>query len=212
MADKESTYEAITSAFAGSTYPGDEFLIGSREGREPFDEIAPFRGRSNWKELDAEFLDEHAVALHFFSEGGLRFFLPAFLVADLRGELRVADPLFTLTDGFSDTAVEIRVKGREFLIKTGKSQFINPKRYGAITFFDYARYRLSVFTRDETSAIVAYLEFKRHSDDVQKLQKERTDTALDSFWRERAESAPEVKDLQSYLQEQAEYLRAVTAT
>jgi hypothetical protein len=120
--------------------------------------------------------------------------------------------LFTLTDGFSDTAVEIRVKGREFLIKTGKSQFINPKRYGAITFFDYARYRLSVFTRDETSAIVACLEFKRHSDDVQKLQKERTDTALDSFWRERAESAPEVKDLQSYLQEQAEYLRAVTAT
>jgi hypothetical protein len=85
MADKESTYEAITSAFAGSTYPGDEFLIGSREGREPFDEIAPFRGRSNWKELNAEFLDEHAVALHFFSEGACVFFCRPFWLRTYEG-------------------------------------------------------------------------------------------------------------------------------
>ncbi len=31
---------------------------------------------------------------------------------------------------------------------------LNPRRYGAMTFADWARYRLSVFAREEAQAIV----------------------------------------------------------
>lgn len=49
-------------------------------------------------------LDAHYSALSFFSEAAFRFFFPAYLIADLRGELRTADPLFHLTGGFSVTS------------------------------------------------------------------------------------------------------------
>ena len=40
----------------------------------------------------------------------------------------------------------------------GKSAFVNPRRYGAMTWHDHARCLLSVFTREEAQAIVAYLK------------------------------------------------------
>ena len=150
--NKAAVIRAVIAAFENNLYPGDDYLLGSRQGCEPFDEVLPFQGKTKWQELTAEFLDQHAGALHFFSEAGLRFFLPAFLVADLGGELQHADPLFSLTAGFTDLTVEITKKDRKFLIKSGKSQLLNPRLYGAMTFLDYARYRLSIFNREEAPA------------------------------------------------------------
>jgi len=106
-------------------------------------------------------LEAHANAPSFFFEGGLRFFPPAFLVADLDNKLMYADPLFHLTHGFSDELINVPTRARNFQRAFGKSRLVNPKRYGALTSFDYARYRLSVFTRAEAAAIVSYLEYKR---------------------------------------------------
>lgn len=92
MSDRESVIDLIYAVFAGNPYPGDAFLLGSTEGCEPFEEVGPFQGRQDWQSLEADFLDAHYSALSFFSEAGLRFFLPAYLVADLRGELKTADP------------------------------------------------------------------------------------------------------------------------
>jgi hypothetical protein len=149
MNRQDEVIEHILSAFGDNEYPGDQYLQGSVEGCEPFEEVGPFQGRVDWQSIEPEFLDDRADALSFFSQAGLRFFLPAFLIADVQGLLMRADPLFHLTGGFSEGMVEAPVKERVFNIKFGKSRFVNPRRYGAMTFYDYALYRLSVFTREE---------------------------------------------------------------
>ncbi len=211
MSDKQTVIETIYQAFGGNDYPGDGYLQGSREGCEPFEEVGPFVGRADWRDLEPEFLDGHYTALSFFSEAGFRFFLPAYLVADLQGQLRTADPVFHLTHGFYDITVESPVQGRVFLLKTGKSKLLNPRRYGAMTFNDYARYRLSVFTREEAAAIVAYLKFRMNSAGTN-LGKEQIEAALDAFWLERAQAAQTAADLQRHLMEEKEYLTAVMAS
>lgn len=208
MNDKQTVIEKIRSAFQELTFPGENFLQGSFEGEEPFDEVAPFREFKDWATVETFFLDAHASALSFFSEAGFRFFLPAYLIADLKGELYTADPVFHLTHGFFDFTVKISAGGREFDVKSGKSALINPRRYGAATANDYARYRLSVFTREEASAIVAYLEYKRDHN-PKGFDQPRIDAALESFWRERVRSAPSADSLRRHLADEKEYLDAI---
>jgi hypothetical protein len=208
MSDKEVVIENIRSAFAGNEHPGGRFLQGSFEGCEPYEEVGPFEKEKDWRSIDADFLDGHASALSFFSEAGFRFFLPAYLIADLRGELQTADPLFHLTHGFSDWTTEVPAGDGTLIMKHGRSAFINPRRYGAMTSYDYARYRLSVFTREEANAIVAYLEFKRDVDpDV--IDRRAIDAALQAFWLERAQKAPQAGSLEQHIAEQEEYLAAI---
>ena len=172
--DAEALIERVRRAFATVERP-DPFLAGSRDGCEPEEETGPFRGR-DWRTLEAAFLDAHYCALSFFSEGALRYFLPAYLIADIRGELQTADPVFALTYGFETDA------------------FVNPIRYGAITMEDYARFRLSVFAREEASVIVDYLKFARDRDDIG-LTRDAVDAALERFWLARLDRAPSAADL-----------------
>jgi len=208
MKDSQGVIEEIQRAFGGNAHPGGRFLQGSFEGCEPYDEVGPFESAEGWRSLEAGFLDGHANALSFFSEAGFRYFLPAYLVADVRGQLQTADPLFHLTHGFSDWTTEVPAGDRTLHMKHGKSAFINPRRYGAMTSYDYACCRLSVFTREEANAIVAYLEFKRDSDpDI--IDKAAIDAALTSFWLERARTAPPARSLEQHKAEQEEYLAAI---
>jgi hypothetical protein len=169
--------------------------------------VGAFKGLTRWQDVDPAVLDANYSALSFFSEGGLRFFLPAFLVADLRDQLNTADPIFHLTNGFHDASVELTIRARVFQRRVGKSTFMNPRRYGAMTSQDYARYRLSIFTREEARAIVAYLEERRESDSG--IRQKEIDVALDSYWRDRAEHAPTGHDLTQYLQEEADFLKGI---
>ena len=200
--------EILERAFRDVPHPGDPFLLGSHDGDEPFEEVGAFHGVTDWHTLTPEFLDVHYTVLSFFSEGGFRYFLPAFLIADIRDALKTADPVFHLTHGFSEFSTIHAVEGRVFTRTSGRSQFINPRRYGATTFFDYARCRLSVFGREESAAIVAYLEFIRGLD-ARRTDREAIDGALELFWRERAASAPTAADMRRYLEEQAEYMNAL---
>lgn len=210
MNDKEAVIKAIREAFGANEYPGDYFLQGSFEGEEPYQEIEPFKGKFDWQTIPAALLDTHYSALNFFSEAGLRFFLPAYLIADLQDELQTAEPLYLFVHGFIDLSVEHRLKTRIFVRKTGKTAFMNPRRYGAMTFYDYARCRLSIFTREEAQAIVAYLKYKREAD-LYHLHQEAIEAALNSFWLERATHAPTAESLKQHLIEEAEYLAAITS-
>jgi hypothetical protein len=207
MREKADVLQMIRDAFGKNEYPGDAFLQGSTEGCEPYDEVAPFRGIAEWEKLEPGFLDAHAAALSFFSEAGLRFFLPAYLIADVRGQLKSADPLTPLTHGFSDVEVKVTVNNRHFILRTGKSELLNPRRYGAATFYDYAKYRLSIFTREEAQAIVAYLEYKRDLD-VRTPDRTRIDAALASYWNARAANAPVSESLRQYIKEKDEFVAA----
>jgi hypothetical protein len=209
MLDKETVINTIREAFSRSRYPGDNFLQGSFEGCEPYEEIQPFKEKADWQAIEPALLDAHYAALSFFSEAALRFFLPAYLIADLRDELQTADPLFVLVHGFHDLAVEHPTKAGVFIRKTGKNAFINPKRYGAMTFYDYARWRLSVFAREEAQAIVAYLNYKRDAD-LYHLHTEAINAALNLYWSDRAEHAPSLKELEQHLIEEERYLAAIS--
>lgn len=192
MPDKEHVIAAIRDAFRETDHPGDAFLQGSHEGCEPGEVVAPFMGVTDWSQLDAAMLDAHYDALSFFSDGGFRYFLPAYLIADVQGRLQTADPVFHLTNGFSDQVVKLPAGTGTYAKTIGKSAFINPKRYGAATWHDFARYRLSVFTREEARAIVTYLKYRRDRD-PHGIDKKQINAALDSFWRDRAAQAPEQK-------------------
>jgi hypothetical protein len=89
--------------------------------------------------------------------------------------------------------------------ETGKDAFINPIRYGALTFEDYYRYRLSVFTREEVGAIIIYLECKREND-TDGLGQDQINAALNSFWYERQKSAPTAQVISDHLRAEEEYL------
>ena len=208
MDDKKAVIEQIYEAFGNNDYPGDGYLQGSFEGCEPYEEIEPFKGRQDWQNIDSELLDTHSGALNFFSEAGLRFFLPAYLIADLHDELQTADPVFVLVHGFSDLAVNHQLKERVFVRRTGKTTFVNPKRYGAMTFYDYACWRLSIFTREEAQAIVAFLRYRRDSDPYG-LDKKQIEAALNLFWLERTKNAPSATSLRQHLIEEEEYLGAI---
>jgi hypothetical protein len=209
MSDPGVVIEKIRGAFAGNEHPGGRFLQGSFEGCEPYEEVSPFENVEDWRSIEASFLDGHANALSFFSEAGFRYFLPAYLISDLRGQLQTADPLFHLTHGFSDWTTEVPAGDRMLVMKHGGSAFINPRRYGAMTSYDYARYRLSIFTREEASAIVAYLEFKRDLD-PNVIDRTAIDAALQSFWLKRARTAPQARRLEQHIAEQQEYLAAIS--
>jgi hypothetical protein len=76
-----------------------------------------------------------------------------------------------------------------------------------MTFYDYACYRLSIFTREEAEAVVAYLQYKRDTATIV-LEKARIEAALNVFWQERAHTAPSAADLSRHLAEQSDFLAA----
>jgi len=204
-AAEDQVIAVIQRGFERTPYPGDAYLQGSREGCEPYEETVPFAGR-HWDGLPAEFLDGHYTALSFFSEGALRFFLPAYLIADVRRELQTADPVLTLAGPFEETRLTTQAGGREHTRRTGGLVLLNSRRYGAISFSDYARFRFSVFSREEAQAVVAYLQHRR-STDTDGIDTPAIDCALESFWRDRAKGAPTTDELERHVAAEQEYFR-----
>jgi hypothetical protein len=208
MRDPDAVIEIIRGAFDPDDHPGDLWLQGSFEGSEPYDEVGAFKGRHDWRTLEPEFLDQHYTALSFFSEAGLRYYIPAYVVADIRNALHTADPVFHLTHGFVDFSTTSEVGGRTFTRSSGRTRLINPLRYGALTFLDYARHRLSVFCREEAGAIVAYLEFA-HEAPWHEYSRDAIERAIADFWRARAIDAPDRASLQRHNAEERAFSDAI---
>lgn len=162
----------VCEAFAAVPHPGDERLRNSNEGDEPFLVERDFRGKHDWRLLTAEFIDNSpdglASALNFFSHAAFRFYLPAYLLADIEGKLERTDPVFHLTHG---------------LERASADKPINPQRYGDETWSAYARERFANFTREEAAAVVAYLKFKRQMDE---FTCQEIDDALQNYWHQKA--------------------------
>jgi hypothetical protein len=152
-------------------YPGDWCLRGSNEGTEPFETEEAFAGKSDWRTLDAAFLDQDREALSFFSDEAFRFYLPAYLLADLDGCLRDVDVVFHLCHGLQDDA---------------RRTWINPRRYGERTWFESACHKFATFDGPQLAAIIAYLRLKRERDEG--WNKGVIDQALQNYWLPRAAS------------------------
>ncbi|MEZ5318762.1 MAG: hypothetical protein R2752_15290 [Vicinamibacterales bacterium] len=168
----------------------------------------PFRAVARWQDVPADVLDAQYSALSFLSDGGFRFFLPAWVVADLEGRLRTADPVFHLAGGFHRMAVAVPVGRTSVIRRSGGDVLLNPRRLGALTFEDHARYRLGVFCREEARAILAYLRHRREAATL-KVERETIDAAVDRFSTPRAETAPARDALDAHLADEAAFLQAL---
>jgi hypothetical protein len=172
VGNHEKLKAQIRDAFAEVEYPGDRCLRGSNEGDEPFLLEKEFKGKSDWRILDAGFIDQapsgFGSALSFFSDEAFRFYLPAYLIASVDNLLEHSNPVFHLCHGLDDAS---------------RSEKVNLRRFGGRTWADEAKYRFSIFNEKHAAAIVAYLHFVRERDE---FDQQMIDQALRNYWLARA--------------------------
>lgn len=165
--------DVIAAAFAGVEHPGDGCLLRGVEGEEPHLVQLAFAGKTDWRGLEASFLDQapdgYSSALNFLSEAAFRFYLPAYLIADIGGGLSSVDPVFHLTFGLTDAE---------------RLTPVNPLRYGKKTWFEATSERLDGFDPTQAAAVVAYLQFASARDEFHRA---RIEEALRNYWQARLE-------------------------
>lgn len=165
--------DQIEQAFAGVAYPGDDDLTSSTYGEEPAALVKEFRGKTNRRELDAGFLnqapDGWGSALSFFSARALRFYLPAYLIADIRGELDGPSPVSRLCSS---------------LTPLGETQRI-AQMWGGGTMGERARADFATFDDAQVSAVVAYLRWKLAAGNGYDPTIEQ---ALENYWLKRLDT------------------------
>jgi hypothetical protein len=163
----------IEAAFPAVRAARFEPMANSVQGEEPLLTGRAFSDKDDWTQLDSGWLDEApdgwATALSFLSDEAICFYIPAFIAADLRGELERAEPAFHLAHGFDGFS---------------RDQPIRPR--APETWTDYGKQRWSHLTSEQARAIVRYLEWR--------IAKDGTDIghgiaeALSAFWYDRAKA------------------------
>lgn len=163
--------QLIRNSFSDVERPPPWCLSNGVEGDECEALRRDFEDVPAWDSLTPEFLDKTpnglGSALSIFSDEAFRYYLPAFVIADLDGCLQRSDPVFHLTHGLDQS----------------KDVKINTRRYGERTFGDLAHYRFSVFDRKQATAILEYLLYRAALDepDVPSIR-----LAIDTYWADRA--------------------------
>jgi hypothetical protein len=94
--------DLIRVAFRGVTLGGGVGLLQGQglDDYAAFATLAEYRARDekdDWSRIPPEMLDRCYSSLSFFDAEGMRFHLPAYLLADLGGTTRTADVTFHLT-------------------------------------------------------------------------------------------------------------------
>jgi hypothetical protein len=172
--------DQIHLAFDSTPYPGDNRLCGSSQGDEPAEYALEFRGL-DWRAIHPDYLSYHYASLNFFSNSAFRYFLPAYLVADLLGLLINGRPIFHLTHGLVPDKTAQRINA---LAKTGE---LSPEAasmvrrnigHNKVDWYQVAIDKFSHFTLLEKKAIVAYLKYSAAQGQVP----DRIQEALDRYW------------------------------
>lgn len=160
----------IHTAFPAKTDAAFAPLVNSEQGDEPALIALAFADKLDWTELHPEWLDSVpqglATALSFLSDTAICFYIAAYMVADLNGALRSAEPIYHLTHGFTKFSIDRRIWPRS-----------------AETWTDYSRERWSHLTQTQATAIVHYLEWYAVADWVWSNDAKE---ALSAFWYDRA--------------------------
>jgi hypothetical protein len=166
--EAEALKRLILAAFADTPRPDDTDLKNSIEGNEPFLLEEEFRGKDDWRRLEPSFIDQAPAgfgsALSFFSPAAFRYYLPAYLIAEIDGKLGRAQPTFHLWHGLDD-----KTRGEK----------VNPRRFGDWTWSEAVRERFAEFDKGEIEAIVAYLEYAAVHDEFSRAE---IDQAVRNYW------------------------------
>ena len=169
--EKHKLEESIVAAFADVEAPPDWALVRSREGSEPAEVEAIFRGVKDWRNLHVFKMDQDAV-LSFLSDEAFRYYIQAFMIYDLKGEIHYNNVVFHLTFGLQDQSA---------------AEPLNPRRYGSRTLRDVAVYRNSMFSPAQVGAIVEYLKCKLTAEEPDGFDAPAIRQALDNYWLARAD-------------------------
>ena len=161
----------IEAAFPARRATRFDPMVNSVEGEEPLLTAEAFFDKDDWTRLDPKWLDEApqgwATALSFLSDKAICFYIPAFIAADIRGELQRTEPTFHLTHGFDNFS---------------RNQRIRPR--ASATWTDYAKQRWSYLASEQARAIVHYLEWRTEKDGLGIAYS--ASEALSAFWYDRA--------------------------
>jgi hypothetical protein len=158
---------AFPSTRAGRFVP----MVNSLRGDEPQQVEADFADKEDWTRLRPEWLDAVpdglASALSFLADEAIRFYLPAYLAADLMGALHHVDPTFALVHGLDDMSRDQKMRPR-------KEQ----------TWTDFARARWDGLTQKQAAAVAHYLEWRVERDGL--TIGHNIVEALGAYWYARA--------------------------
>ena len=142
LSTEEEIIQKIEKAFADNIFPGDDNLASySYEEGELIKRH--FSGQNDWRNLSADFIDKDG-ALAFFSNEAYRFFLPAYMIADIKGHLEWNDPSVSLCWNLTP-------------------QYGNQKIaeiWGGGTMAEQAKKCFEPLTHEQVSAIISYLRWK----------------------------------------------------
>ncbi len=170
--DPESIKQQIRDAFARAQCSGSWSVCDHYEDEESKMLRKEFANKPDWRKLEPEFLDEapggRGSALGLFSDEAFRYYLPAFLIADLDERLQRVDPVIQLCNGLNDESTF--------------DESTSP-RLSVRAWFEPSLHRFAVFSSDQCAAITAYLDYRksRSSFDRSMIQ-----SALKSYWSDRA--------------------------
>ena len=167
MSDVEQLLARVERAFRGVPHPDDDGLTDCTYGHEPEALRSSFSGKTDWRALDATFLnralDGSGGALALFSDRAFRFYLPAYIVADIQGRLEHDFPASCLCAG-----VTAQDEGKRLA-----------KAWGGGTMGERARRRFGLFDEEQRACVVAYLWWKLGVDACEALTIEQ---ALETYW------------------------------
>lgn len=172
-------FEKIMLAFDATPYPGDNRLCGSDQGDEPAEYALEFRGL-NWRTIHPDFLSYNSASLSFFSDTAFRYFLPAFLIADLLENESNADPIFHLTHGLlSGESLQVEEEPIEAEVLPGELlPLVKNEQTNNFDWYQIAVRKFSYFNLQEREAIVSYLTFRKSDEYLGSEIKK----ALEKYW------------------------------
>jgi hypothetical protein len=166
----ESIAREIQSVFPATRSLSQFPLVSSSMGDEPTWVAESFLDKTDWPLIDTSWLDDApnglGSALSFLSNEAVCFYIPAYLLADLRGQLSRSDPFISLTRGFD--------------ISSHNQRLVKHKDY---TWTDYGRERWANLTPEQALAVVHYLEWRAQNDH---FSRQDITHALHCYWYERA--------------------------
>jgi hypothetical protein len=144
IANMDATLDQIANE-VGQAFPAHRPfvfspIVNSVQGDEPYDVARDFADKEDWTILTSEWLDASpgglGSALSFLSDDAVCFYIPAYIMADLRGELNLVDPVFYLTHGIGQ-----------------------PCDQASTDWGSYTRQRWALLTAPQALALVHYLEW-----------------------------------------------------
>lgn len=178
MPEVEALKNLIRQAFADVLYPGDGNLVAHADyGDEYTWTKEAFRGLDDWRTLESAFLDNpldgRGNALFCFTPPAFRFYLPAYLLADLDKQLERVDPAFSLYFGLTDA---------DQAKPTSRKTRLEARHRGGLTQFDVRSQRFADFTPAQVDAVVAYLRYKLKELSLYDASRQHITQALQSYW------------------------------